>query len=320
MKRRDFIKAVPAAAAAAAIAVNTQLTLAKGPTKLPAVSDEQLQRIKAAVPKQSQAKPKKDRKVLLLWKCNGFYHKSISCGCKLFELMGQQTGAYQSTVPQTVEEQIGLLTEKNLAQYDAIVFNNSSHLRPNKSQRQALMNFVNGGKGVVAIHAGADNFYPKQLDGDETCVKMIGGIYRGHPWHAGHKWGIKVDEPDNPINKAFAKENIVKEWQIGKHTCTMTEGAFETVDEIYKFGSYYSRDDRTVLLSLDKNHKATEEVSKKSGRPDGDNPITWLKKQGKGRVFFCGLGHHHHNFWDKRIAPHYLAGIQYALGDLEVDA
>lgn len=74
-----------------------------------------------------------------------------------------------------------------------------------------------------------------------------------------------------------------------------------------------------VLLTLDNEHKATQKVSQKSGRKDGDDPIAWIKKQGDGRVFYCSLGHHHFNFWDKRIAPHYLAGIQYALGDLKVD-
>ena len=30
------------------------------------------------------------------------------------------------------------------------------------------------------------------------------------------------------------------------------------------------------------------------------------------------MGHNHHIFWDARILQHYLAGIQYALGDYKV--
>ncbi len=318
MNRRDFMKMVPAAAAAAVVA-NAPSAQAAGPSNLETVRRQDLNRIKAALPGTLQAKPKKKRKILVIWKCNGYYHRSIPCGCKLIELMGKETGAYEAIVPQTTGEQIALLNDDNLRQYDAVLFNNSTHLKPNRSQQKALMDFVNGGKGVIAIHAGADNFYPKELGGNEECVKMIGGVYRGHPWHAGHKWGIRVENADNPVNQAFSKENIIPEWKIGTHACKMTEGRFETVDEIYMFGEYYSRRDRRVLLALDKEHEATEKVSKQHGRKDGDNPITWLKRQGDGRVFYCSLGHHNHNFWDKRIAPHYLAGIQYALGDLEAD-
>jgi hypothetical protein len=319
MRRRDFLKAVPVGTAAAIVAANSPLVLAKGPEDLKGVSDEEVEKIKAAVPKTCPVKPTKRRKILVFWQCNAFYHQSIPCGCRLIELMGKETGAYEATVPPTASEQMGLLTPGNLDQYDAVVFNNSTHLKPDKDQQKALMDFVNAGKGVIAIHAGADNFYPKELGGNEALVKMVGGHYRGHPWHAGHKWGIKVECPDHPINRAFAADNIVEAYTIGGKECTMSQGAFETVDEIYKFGAYYSRNDRRVLLTLDKNHEATEAVSKKSGRPDGDNPISWLKRQGDGRVFYCSLGHHEHNYWDKRIAPHYLAGIQYAIGDLKAD-
>jgi hypothetical protein len=53
---------------------------------------------------------------------------------------------------------------------------------------------------------------------------------------------------------------------------------------------------------------------------DDDTGISWVRTVGQGRVFYCSLGHNHHITWTPAILQHYLDGIQFALGDLEVDA
>ena len=55
------------------------------------------------------------------------------------------------------------------------------------------------------------------------------------------------------------------------------------------------------------------------GRTDGDNAISWIKRFGEGRVFYCSLGHNQEVYWNKAVLQHYLAGIQWALGDLKAD-
>ena len=47
-------------------------------------------------------------------------------------------------------------------------------------------------------------------------------------------------------------------------------------------------------------------------------PVVWKRMWGEGRVFYCSMGHNEAIFWDNRILQHYLAGIQYALGDYDV--
>jgi hypothetical protein len=54
-------------------------------------------------------------------------------------------------------------------------------------------------------------------------------------------------------------------------------------------------------------------------RDDKDFPVSWIKPHGKGRVFYTTLGHNPHIFWDAKLLQHFLAGIQYALGDLQAD-
>jgi hypothetical protein len=55
-------------------------------------------------------------------------------------------------------------------------------------------------------------------------------------------------------------------------------------------------------------------------RTDGDFAMTWIKPYGKGRVFYCALGHQHELFWNPIVLQHYLDGFQFAMGDLEADA
>jgi type 1 glutamine amidotransferase len=48
--------------------------------------------------------------------------------------------------------------------------------------------------------------------------------------------------------------------------------------------------------------------------------VSWIREEGSGRVFYSSLGHRFEIFTDAAILHHWLAGIQYALGDLDADA
>ena len=54
-------------------------------------------------------------------------------------------------------------------------------------------------------------------------------------------------------------------------------------------------------------------------RADNDYAVSWVRSFGKGRVFYCSLGHDHPVFWDPAVVQHYLDGVQFALGDLPAD-
>ncbi|RYD39601.1 MAG: ThuA domain-containing protein, partial [Verrucomicrobiaceae bacterium] len=52
-------------------------------------------------------------------------------------------------------------------------------------------------------------------------------------------------------------------------------------------------------------------------REDNDFGVSWVRHWEKGRVFYCSLGHNHEMYWHPKVVRHYLAGIQWALGDYE---
>jgi type 1 glutamine amidotransferase len=160
----------------------------------------------------------------------------------------------------------------------------------NETYRKALLDFVGGGKGVVGTHASTDNFYAWP-----EGAELIGALFAGHPWGQAP---VKLDDPGHPLLEAFG----------GK--------GFWVKDEMYKMRDPYSREKLRVLLSFDMS-KLPDDTK---GRPDKDNPIAWIHEVGKGREFYCSLGHQAHIFTDPVILKFYLDGIQYALGDLKADA
>jgi len=70
-----------------------------------------------------------------------------------------------------------------------------------------------------------------------------------------------------------------------------------------------------VLLELDKENTDMEKKGIK--RKDGDFPISWIQNYGKGRIYYCSLGHNKAIYWHSGILRYYLNGIQFAFGDLD---
>lgn len=248
---------------------------------------DEVAKITAALPEAATVKPAKARKLLIFNLCQGFTHSSIPCGSKALELMGEKTGAYTSVV----SSDMAMFEPETLAQFDAVVFNNTVSLKfEDPKHRQALIDFMQGGGGMVGIHGGADNFknWPEG-------AAMMGAVFSGHPWQI---CPVKLDDPTHPLVKVFD----------GK--------GFWITDEIYQFKEPYSREKVRVLLSMD----AEKGDPNTRGRKDRDNPVAWIQQIGKGRTFYASLGHRHEIFWNPTILQFYLDGVQYALGDLKADA
>ncbi len=268
------------------------------PEKLPQISQQDLQKIEAAMPAKPTVTPAKPRKILVFWRCDGFFHKSIPTANKTFEIMGKKTGAFETIVSNDIK----MFEPDKLKQFDAVLFNNSTGLNfENPLHRTALMDFVRNGKGIIGIHAATDCFY----DWPEA-TQMMGSLFDNHPWSARGTWAVKLDEPNHPLNCAFN----------GK--------GFLISDEIYQLKAPYSRTKLRVLISLDMADKRnTDLTGVRFGDPhrkDNDYAISWVREFGAGRVFYCSLGHNKAIFWNPVILQHYLDGIQFALGDLPADA
>jgi type 1 glutamine amidotransferase len=254
------------------------------------------EKISANVPKSAPAKPAKARKVLVFSKTAGFRHGSIPTGVEAMKQISKSTGAFEVTAT----EDDSFFEPEKLKEFDAVIFlNTTGEVFRSKEEgreerlKKSLVDFVKSGKGLIGMHSATDT-YKKWKDFND----MMGGAFAGHPWHT--KIRVKNLEPKHPLNAAFAGKD------------------FEIADEIYQFRKdTASAEERRMLLSL-----SGEIVDKGRGNSgkEGLYPIAWLDKYGEGRIFYCSLGHRDEIYWNPIVLKHYLAGIQYALGDLEADS
>lgn len=258
-----------------------------------AQSPEDVARVEGAVPAEAPATPGAPRKLLVFTLCKGFVHSSIPLGAKSLEIMGQKTGAYTAVV----SDDPHIFAPERLSEFDAVcMLNTTGELFDDPDLRQSFLNFVKSGKGLVGIHAATDCFYHWSDYGE-----MMGGYFDGHPWGAGDTVAIKLDDPAHPLNRPFLARG------------------FSIKDEIYQFKPEpYTREKLRVLLSLDP--QGTDMTKRGIKRTDGDFAVAWCWQYGEGRVFYCSLGHNESTYWNPSVLAHYLAGIQYALGDLKADA
>jgi type 1 glutamine amidotransferase len=256
-------------------------------------TEAELEKIKAALPDKATAKPNKPRTLLIFVRSEGFTHSAIMPGARALELMGEKTGAYKSVI----SDDMAMFDPENLEKFDAVFFSNCTGLKflddkrqPDAKRRQALLDFVHNGKGVGGNHGAVDNFYNWP-----EAAAMMGALFAGHPWG---RAPVKIDDPTHPLVRCFE----------GK--------GFWISDEMYRMKDPYSREKLRVLLSFDMSKLPND----KNSRPDGDNPIAWIQQVGKGRVFYCSLGHKHDIFWNPTLLRFFLDGVQYILGDLPADA
>ena len=160
-----------------------------------------------------------------------------------------------------------------------------------------LVTYVEEGGGLAGIHAATD-----ACKGDHNYTETIGGIFDGHPWHADSNVTIEVTDPEHAINKPVFE--ALKDFQIK--------------DEIYQFAEGTATPEKLrILLNLDP--ERSDKPKKKPENDRTDFPVAWVQKVGEGRVFYSSLGHNNEVYWNPLVLKHYLAGIQFALGDLEAD-
>jgi len=267
--------------------------------------DKMVESVTQVLPDKGPATPKQPRKILIYTRVGkgGFVHSSIEIGARTLVMLGDKTGAYSAVSTNNVE----MFAPDKLNQFDGVflVSNTADFLRPDGDPKEAaekeavyqksLMDFVKGGKGLMGLHAATDSYHKTWPE----FAGLLGGTFQSHPWTK--LVPIKNVEPNNPVNAAFEGKD------------------FEVDDEIYQFVTSTAKPtERRILLQLDT--AKMPDAGKGNRGAEGPYPVSWISNYDKGRVFYCSLGHREQIFWNSPILKHYLAGIQFALGDLQADA
>jgi type 1 glutamine amidotransferase len=166
-----------------------------------------------------------------------------------------------------VLEQTHQMTAEMLAASDVIVSDFNTFTSRNQPPRDdgwseqtksAYIDFVRGGKGHVAVHAGSSSFY----DWPEYQELVISSFKVGQTDHGlRHTFPVRIDVDDHPITRGMK--------------------AFTTLDELWHNAPV--QEGATVLASA-----FSSEESKGSGKFE---PVAMVRPFGRGRSFTLLLGH-----------------------------
>ncbi len=237
----------------------------------------------------------------------------------MVEYLGDKTGAWMTTITYDAAS----ITPEGLRPYDAVFLDGTTgeflddpqDKAATELRRRALLEFVKGGKGLAGIHAATDSYHTSQPAATANAApalsgtwpefnEMIGGFFKFH-WSYPTLIPVKVDDPNSPLTAMFPARG------------------FEMVDETYTFAQdSFSRKRVHVLTSVDYRRMSAEDKAKEPAlnkRTDADYALSYIQHVGNGRVFYEAHGHDEKIYFQRPFLLHMLAGIQYALGDLQAD-
>lgn len=161
------------------------------------------------------------------------------------------------------------LNPANFAKYDCLAIYGDSGDLPADAEA-AMLAYVEGGKGLVAVHCASHIFRNSQ-----RYTSLVGGRF----WK--HETGV------------FRAQII-----DAQHPAMRGVKSFESWDETYTHNEL--SDDRRVLM-----------VRQHEG---GYEPWTWVREQGKGRVYYTASGHDERTWNQPNYHTLLAAGIRWASG------
>lgn len=201
--------------------------------------------------------------------------------------MGEENGF----VTDTTTNAAVYFTDDSLQNYAAVIFLNTTGDVLDQYGQVAFERYIQAGGGFVGIHAAADTEYDWGWYG-----RLVGGYFYDHPG----------------INDTFP--NV----QPGVLTVTAPEFAatshlpasWNKTDEFYSFEKLNK--EVSVVLAI-------KEDSYLGGFKMGDHPMAWYHEYDGGRAFYTALGHTEASYTDPQFLKHLAGGINYAIGDNELD-
>lgn len=282
---------------------------AKGVPPIPPLTDAWKNDVAALAPKEPRVRPAAPRRVLVCSLATGYCHEVIPHVKTVIDILAG-TGAFEVVH----SDSISMFEPGTLSTFDAVVLNNTCTQNPHRnwfidvlaadksldeSQRKAraaqleknLIAYVESGKGIMAVHGGIV-FLNNSMD----FSHMIGGSFISHPVQ--QEITLKPVEPGHPLLKAFG----------GK--------PFTHFDEPYLFGKAYAEKDFRPLLEME---VAKLQAKAREGMQGDRRFVSWIRRQGKGRVFYVSPSHRPESYQRAELLQFYLDGLQYVLGDLKCE-
>jgi len=224
----------------------------------------------------------KQFKALLVTTTLGWHHESVHSGVLAIQQLG-----VKNFFDVVLMENPGSITDKNLEQFQVIIFLNTTGNIFDSTQQKVMERFIQSGKGFVGIHSASDTEYEWPW-----YTKLVGRMFHIHPTIQTAK--VTVVEPDFPELQGFSNNKL---W----------------TDEWYEFGPE-KISDLHYILAVDESsyNPKVEWGSRKSVGMGKFHPVAWYHNYDGGRSFYTALGHMPSAYGDPAFLNHVYAGIRWA--------
>jgi type 1 glutamine amidotransferase len=218
---------------------------------------------------------------LIFSKTTGYRHDSIPNGIAAITELGAENGFNVDAT-----EDSTLFTEQNLANYQVVIFLNTTGNVLNDDQKAAFQQYIEGGNGYVGIHSATDTEYNWKWYG-----QLVGAYFRSHP--AIQTATIQIEDPDHPSTVPLPQ-------------------LWERRDEWYNFQSNPRETPVHVLATMDENSYQGGDMI--------DHPIAWCHDVAVGgRSWYTALGHTQQSYDEPLFRQHLLGGILSTAGAVAAD-
>ena len=217
------------------------------------------------------------RRVLVISEARGYKHASIPDQVRFLKHLGRRSRRFDIIHVSKASD----LSKEQLAGAKAVVFASTTGELPiDDETRQALVDFVKDGGALVGLHSASNTF-----DRWPRFQRLLGAGFRRHP--PAQLGRVVVTDRRHPSTRRLPR-------------------AFRIRDEFYEF-KRSPRRRAHVLLRAD--------PASISGETRRDLPLAWCRREGRGRVFYSGLGHFG-SAWrsDRRLRRLVDGGIKWTLG------
>ena len=224
----------------------------------------------------------KQFKVLLITTTRGWHHESLHAGV----LAIQDLGRRNFFDVDLLQDPNGI-TDKNLDQYQAVIFLNTTGDIFDSAQQKVMERFIEKGRGFVGIHSASDTEY----DWD-WYNKLVGRMFYIHPIIQTAQ--LTILDTNFPGLQGFANNKL---W----------------TDEWYQFSPETTIGLHYILAVNESSYNPKADWGAKKGEGMGKlHPIAWYHDFDGGCAFYTALGHMPSDFSDDAFLNHLYAGIFWA--------
>jgi uncharacterized protein len=211
---------------------------------------------------------------------------------------------------------LSMIDSNYLAQFDAIVASTNGELPFTDEGKQALVDFVRDGKGIVFIHQSVATLYGFLPWGEMLGAYTARALMSFDVMNAAKRPAVlKIEDRGHP-----ATRELPERWTLHDEFQLFPKQVWDPARPNENLGPTrlpvplaFSRDRVKVVLSID------SERTDFTGAPEGwekggDYPVAWYQHYGQGRTFYTSLGHRS-DLWtsDAEFRKHVVGAIRWVL-------